>query len=327
MAHDNLVLVMHPLGNHGPAYFKRYPVEFRQYTPTCDSADLGRCACEGSRQRLRQRRLRYTDHVLARAIDFLRTPDNARRSDDLRLRSRRVAGRKGLFLHGVPYAIAPKEQTQVPMAMWLSPGYADSFALAPDCLRQAGLIAGNARQPVSHCPRHARCTHRHPRPPPGPERCLQTISDTWLNADVNTDNIDPKYFCGEYLADRSCVSATRATLDAARQALRAGIDRKGMSLRVLLVEETTLLGDGIQAGLKLADYAVDWVRDGEAARLALQHHEYNACVLDLGLPKKDGLAVLKDLRGRSNATLVLVLTARDTRRQDRPDWTPAPTTT
>ena len=85
-----------------------------------------------------------------------------------------------------------------------------------------------------------------------------------------------------------------------------------MSLRVLLVEDDALLGDGIQAGLKLADYAVDWVRDGEAARLALQHHEYNACVLDLGLPKKDGLAVLKDLRGRGNATPVLVLTARDT---------------
>jgi len=85
-----------------------------------------------------------------------------------------------------------------------------------------------------------------------------------------------------------------------------------MSLRVLLVEDDALLGDGIQAGLKLADYAVDWVRDGEAARLALQHHDYNACVLDLGLPKKDGLVVLKDLRGRGNATPVLVLTARDT---------------
>jgi DNA-binding response OmpR family regulator len=83
-------------------------------------------------------------------------------------------------------------------------------------------------------------------------------------------------------------------------------------MRVLLVEDDALLGDGIQAGLKLADYAVDWVRDGEAARLALQHHPYDACVLDLGLPKKDGLAVLKDMRGRGNATPVLVLTARDT---------------
>jgi DNA-binding response OmpR family regulator len=83
-------------------------------------------------------------------------------------------------------------------------------------------------------------------------------------------------------------------------------------LRVLLVEDDALLGDGIRAGLRLADYAVDWVRDGESARLALLDHDYDACVLDLGLPKKDGLAVLRDLRARGNPLPVLVLTARDT---------------
>ena len=83
-------------------------------------------------------------------------------------------------------------------------------------------------------------------------------------------------------------------------------------MRILLVEDDSLLGDGIRAGLKLADYAVDWVRDGEAARLALLDHAYDACVLDLGLPRRDGLAVLKDLRGRGNSLPVLILTARDT---------------
>jgi len=83
-------------------------------------------------------------------------------------------------------------------------------------------------------------------------------------------------------------------------------------LRILLVEDDALLGDGIRAGLKLADYAVDWVRDGESARLALADHSYHACVLDLGLPKKDGLAVLKELRGRGSSLPVLILTARDT---------------
>ena len=83
-------------------------------------------------------------------------------------------------------------------------------------------------------------------------------------------------------------------------------------MRVLLVEDDALLGDGIRAGLKLADYAVDWVRDGEAARLALSSHDYDACVLDLGLPKKDGLAVLANLRGSGSTLPVLILTARDT---------------
>ena len=83
-------------------------------------------------------------------------------------------------------------------------------------------------------------------------------------------------------------------------------------MRILLVEDDALLGDGIHAGLKLADYAVDWVRDGEAARLALLDHQYDACVLDLGLPRRDGLSVLKDLRGRGSRLPVLILTARDT---------------
>lgn len=83
-------------------------------------------------------------------------------------------------------------------------------------------------------------------------------------------------------------------------------------MRVLLVEDDALLGDGIHAGLRLADYAVDWVRDGEAARHALEDHRYDACVLDLGLPKRDGLTVLKGLRGAGDATPVLILTARDT---------------
>ena len=82
-------------------------------------------------------------------------------------------------------------------------------------------------------------------------------------------------------------------------------------MRILLVEDDSLLGDGIRAGLKLADYAVDWVRDGEAARLALLDHAYQACVLDLGLPKRDGVSVLKDLRQRGNDLPVLILTARD----------------
>ncbi len=82
-------------------------------------------------------------------------------------------------------------------------------------------------------------------------------------------------------------------------------------MRVLLVEDDALLGDGIRAGLKLADYAVDWVRDGEAARSALRVPVYDACVLDLGLPRLDGLSVLKELRARGDALPVLILTARD----------------
>jgi DNA-binding response OmpR family regulator len=73
-----------------------------------------------------------------------------------------------------------------------------------------------------------------------------------------------------------------------------------------------MLGDGIRAGLMLAAYAVDWVQDGKMALLALADHSYDACILDLGLPVKDGLTVLREMRGRGDQTPVLLLTARDT---------------
>jgi DNA-binding response OmpR family regulator len=81
-------------------------------------------------------------------------------------------------------------------------------------------------------------------------------------------------------------------------------------LRILLAEDDALLGDGIRAGLKLANYAVDWVQDGLQADAALRDHAYDACVLDLGLPGRDGLGVLRTLRARGSALPVLILTAR-----------------
>lgn len=87
-------------------------------------------------------------------------------------------------------------------------------------------------------------------------------------------------------------------------------------MRILLVEDDRLLGDGLQAGLTQAGYAVDWVRDGEAAVAALSTETFSAVVLDLGLPKRDGLSVLQWMRGRHDATPVLILTARD-RLEDR----------
>lgn len=83
-------------------------------------------------------------------------------------------------------------------------------------------------------------------------------------------------------------------------------------MRLLLVEDDPLLGDGIRAGLALATYAIDWVRDGKTALLALADHSYDACILDIGLPGMDGLAVLRAMRGRHDPTPVLLLTARDT---------------
>lgn len=83
-------------------------------------------------------------------------------------------------------------------------------------------------------------------------------------------------------------------------------------MRLLVVEDDPLLGDAIQAGLKQAGYAVDWVNDGLKADHALATEAYVAMVLDLGLPRLSGLEVLSRLRQRKSVLPVLILTARDT---------------
>lgn len=82
-------------------------------------------------------------------------------------------------------------------------------------------------------------------------------------------------------------------------------------MRILLAEDDALLGDGLRAGLRQLGFQVDWVRDGQAAERELRAEPYAAAVLDLGLPLKDGLAVLAALRRAGISLPVLVLTARD----------------
>jgi len=82
-------------------------------------------------------------------------------------------------------------------------------------------------------------------------------------------------------------------------------------MRLLLVEDDALLGNGIEVGLKQAGFTVDWARDGNAARLALQTTAYALVVLDLGLPQVPGMDVLAGLRAKGSDMPVLILTARD----------------
>lgn len=83
------------------------------------------------------------------------------------------------------------------------------------------------------------------------------------------------------------------------------------TMRLLLVEDDRMIGDTLRAALRLDGYAVDWVRDAAAAQSTLASERFDLVLLDLGLPKGDGLDVLRDLRARHDSTPVIVLTARD----------------
>jgi DNA-binding response OmpR family regulator len=82
-------------------------------------------------------------------------------------------------------------------------------------------------------------------------------------------------------------------------------------MRLLLIEDDAMIGKAVRQGLGDAGFAVDWVQDGRAAELALGNGVYDLAVLDLGLPGKDGMALLRELRGRRDALPVLIATARD----------------
>ncbi|MDO4682128.1 MAG: phosphoethanolamine--lipid A transferase [Lautropia sp.] len=129
------VIVLHQLGNHGPSYHDRYPETMRRFTPTCDQSDLGKCSREEIVNAY-DNALLYTDHLLSRTIDILSNMTDYETAMIYASDHGESLGEKGLYLHGIPYAIAPKEQTSIPMVMWFSPSFASSRGLDLSCVRE-----------------------------------------------------------------------------------------------------------------------------------------------------------------------------------------------
>jgi lipid A ethanolaminephosphotransferase len=140
----NRVVVLHLLGSHGPAYSKRYPPAFRKFEPTCETAELRKCTQEQIVNAY-DNSVAYTDHVVASAIRLLQAHEKTHDTALLFVSDHGESlGEHNLYLHGLPYAIAPKEQTQVPMVLWLSSAFKSRFSIEDACLRR---IAG---RPASH---------------------------------------------------------------------------------------------------------------------------------------------------------------------------------
>ena len=131
---NDAVIVLHMKGSHGPAYYKRYPPAFEKFTPVCHDSQLDRCSQE-SIINAYDNTLLYTDHVLGEAIDLLQR--NGERLDTALLYLSdhgESLGENGIYLHGLPYALAPQEQTRIPMVLWLSRGMQVRQDIATDCL-------------------------------------------------------------------------------------------------------------------------------------------------------------------------------------------------
>ncbi len=133
----DLVVVLHQLGNHGPAYHKRYPPEFARFLPACKRQELRDCSREEIVNAY-DNAILYTDHLLARTIGVLR--EQAGRYDVGMMYASdhgESLGEKGLYLHGMPQSIAPREQLEVPMVWWFGGDGAQGWnGLDAGCLRQ-----------------------------------------------------------------------------------------------------------------------------------------------------------------------------------------------
>jgi lipid A ethanolaminephosphotransferase len=141
---EDTVVVLHMMGNHGPAYFKRYPRAFRRFTPDCATAELRKCTREEVVNAY-DNAILYTDHVLASIVKSL-SQHSARLDGAMLYLSDHgeSLGETGLYLHGLPYAIAPDTQKKVPMISWLSPQFANASAVDRACLRS------KVNEPLSH---------------------------------------------------------------------------------------------------------------------------------------------------------------------------------
>jgi lipid A ethanolaminephosphotransferase len=138
------VLVLHQLGNHGPAYYLRYPDEFRQFMPDCRSVDFDTCTPE-SITNAYDNALLYTDHILSKVIDKLGAHGDRLDTAMIYMSDHGESlGENGLYLHGAPYMFAPTEQTHVPFVLWMSPGLQQSSGVEQACL------AAKANAPLSH---------------------------------------------------------------------------------------------------------------------------------------------------------------------------------
>lgn len=132
-ATEDTVLVFHMIGSHGPAYFLRYPEEFRRFTPDCRTADFNSCTPEEIRNAY-DNTLLYSDHILAEASRIMAEQDKVDTAMLFLSDHGESLGESGLYLHGAPRLFAPETQYKVPMEIWMSEGYKAAMGVDTACL-------------------------------------------------------------------------------------------------------------------------------------------------------------------------------------------------
>lgn len=131
---QDMFIVLHQKGSHGPAYYERVPKAFEKFTPICQTSELQKC----SQQEITNaydNTILYTDYVLDKVIGFLKSQSDQTNTAMIYVSDHGESlGEKNMYLHGTPYFMAPAEQTHVPMMMWLSDSFAADYQIDRSCL-------------------------------------------------------------------------------------------------------------------------------------------------------------------------------------------------
>jgi lipid A ethanolaminephosphotransferase len=138
------LIVFHQIGSHGPAYSERYPPAFERFKPACHTNELNKCSPQEIVNAY-DNSIAYTDHVLARQIGMLKAAGDHVDSLLIYLSDHGESlGEQGVYLHGLPYSFAPRQQKEIPFLIWTSQGFAERTQLDSSCL------SARALQPASH---------------------------------------------------------------------------------------------------------------------------------------------------------------------------------
>jgi lipid A ethanolaminephosphotransferase len=131
-----VVVVMHQMGSHGPAYYKRSPPAFKKFQPECTSNALQECGREQVVNAY-DNSILYTDHFLGATIDWLKAAEKTSSTAMIYLSDHGESlGENNLYLHGLPYRVAPDAQKRVPWITWLSPSFEHLRDVTTACLKQ-----------------------------------------------------------------------------------------------------------------------------------------------------------------------------------------------
>jgi lipid A ethanolaminephosphotransferase len=139
----DILIILHQMGSHGPAYYKRYPPEFRKFVPDCESNQLQDCS-QAEINNAYDNTILYTDHFLSLVIEFLRGNDTRFETAMLYASDHGESlGESGVYLHGLPYWVAPDAQTHVPVILWFGKNYDDMDLESLRLLRNEPLSHDN----------------------------------------------------------------------------------------------------------------------------------------------------------------------------------------